>query len=396
MQLLKLALRNILGAGLRTWLNVTALSFSFVVIVFLQGFYQGMNDQVERATVDALYGGGQYWQERYDPYDPLTLESSHAVIPPQLQPLVERGAATPILIHLASIYPEGRYQTVLLKGIDPSQEVLSIPSSLLKPTGGLKGDEAGIPALIGSRMAKSTGLKKGDEITVQWRDIHGTFDARDVTIMDVFRTTVQEIDNEQIWIPLGRLQQMTGTPSQATLMVLNKGLQPPGTVPGWEFKSLDFLLSDLRALVRSKTIGASILYLVLLLLAMLAIFDTQVLSIFHRRKEMGTLMALGMTRSRLIALFTLEGAFHGILAALLATAYGIPLLWYVARVGWELPEAMDQVGFALGERLFPVYTPALVLGTALLVLIVTTIVSYLPTRKIARLKPTEALRGRTL
>ncbi len=395
MQTLRLALRNILGAGLRTWLNVIALSFSFFVIIFLQGFYQGMNDQVERATIDGLYGGGQYWQERYDPYDPLTLEDAHALLPQQLQTLVDKSEATPILIHLASIYPGGRFQSVLLKGIDPSQDVVSIPSSLLRPSGGVEGDDGGIPALIGSRMARTTDLKKGDELTVQWRDVHGTFDARDVTIVDVFRTTVQEIDNGQIWIPLSRLQQITGMPGQATMVVVKKNLQSPGTVSGWDFKSLNFLLSDLRMLVRSKTLGASILYVVLLFLAMLAIFDTQVLSIFHRRKEMGTLMALGMTRTRLIGLFTLEGALHGILAAILATLYGLPLLWYVARVGWELPEAIDQVGFALGERLFPVYTPVLVVGTALLVLIVTTIVSYLPTREIAKLKPTDALRGRT-
>jgi putative ABC transport system permease protein len=396
MQTLRLALRNILGAGLRTWLNVIALSFSFFVIIFLQGFYQGMNDQVERATIDGLYGGGQYWQERYDPYDPLTLEDAHALLPQQLQTLVDKSEGTPILIHLASIYPGGRFQSVLLKGIDPSQDVVSIPSSLLRPSGGVEGDNGGIPALIGSRMAKTTDLKKGDELTVQWRDVHGTFDARDVTIVDVFRTTVQEIDNGQIWIPLDRLQEITGMPGQATMVVVRKNLQSPGKISGWEFKSLNFLLSDLRMLVRSKTLGASILYVVLLFLAMLAIFDTQVLSIFHRRKEMGTLMALGMTRTRLIGLFTLEGALHGILAAILATLYGLPLLWYVARVGWELPEAIDQVGFALGERLFPVYTPVLVVGTALLVLIVTTVVSYLPTRKIAKLKPTDALRGRTL
>jgi putative ABC transport system permease protein len=396
MQTLRLALRNILGAGLRTWLNVIALSFSFFVIIFLQGFYQGMNDQVERATIDGLYGGGQYWQERYDPYDPLTLEDAHALLPQQLQTLVDKSEGTPILIHLASIYPGGRFQSVLLKGIDPSQDVVSIPSSLLRPSGGVEGDNGGIPALIGSRMAKTTDLKKGDELTVQWRDVHGTFDARDVTIVDVFRTTVQEIDNGQIWIPLDRLQEITGMPGQATMVVVRKNLQSPGKISGWEFKSLNFLLSDLRMLVRSKTLGASILYVVLLFLAMLAIFDTQVLSIFHRRKEMGTLMALGMTRTRLIGLFTLEGALHGILAAILATLYGLPLLWYVARVGWELPEAIDQVGFALGERLFPVYTPVLVVGTALLVLIVTTVVSYLPTRKIAKLKPTDALRGRTV
>jgi ABC-type lipoprotein release transport system permease subunit len=55
---------------------------------------------------------------------------------------------------------------------------------------------------------------------------------------------------------------------------------------------------------------------------------------------------------------------------------------------------IDTMGFAIGERLYSTYTPALIFGTTVLVLVVTTIVSYLPTRKIAKLKPTDALRGR--
>ena len=46
----KLALRNLLGAGLRTWLNVFVLSLSFITIIFLQGMYSGMLKQVEVAT----------------------------------------------------------------------------------------------------------------------------------------------------------------------------------------------------------------------------------------------------------------------------------------------------------------------------------------------------------
>jgi ABC-type lipoprotein release transport system permease subunit len=127
---------------------------------------------------------------------------------------------------------------------------------------------------------------------------------------------------------------------------------------------------------------------------MLAIFDTQILSLFRRRKEMGTLMALGMTRGRVIELFTLEGGLHGVLAALVGAVYGIPLLAYTARAGIGMPKMMDSMGFAIGERLYSTYTPGLVLGTTVLVLIVTTIVSFLPTRRIAKLKPTDALRGR--
>jgi putative ABC transport system permease protein len=74
--------------------------------------------------------------------------------------------------------------------------------------------------------------------------------------------------------------------------------------------------------------------------------------------------------------------------------YGIPLLTYAVRIGLPMPNSMDAAGFAIGERLYPAYSAGLVVGTTALVLTITTIVSYLPTRRIARLKPTDALRGR--
>ena len=129
-------------------------------------------------------------------------------------------------------------------------------------------------------------------------------------------------------------------------------------------------------------------------MALLAIFDTQVLAIFRRRKEMGTLMALGLPRGKVIALFTLEGAMHGALALVVGAIYGIPLLIFSAKVGFPIPETMGEMGMALGSTLYPIYGVRLVAGTVLLVLVTVTIVSFLPTRKIARLKPTDALRGK--
>ena len=40
------------------------------------------------------------------------------------------------------------------------------------------------------------------------------------------------------------------------------------------------------------------------------------------------------------------------------------------------------------------YSAVLVAGTTVLVFLLTTIVSYLPTRRIAKLEPTDALRGK--
>lgn len=385
----RLALRNLLGAGLRTWLNVFVLSLSFITIIFLQGMYSGMLRQVEVATVDAEFGGGQYWQAGYDPFDPLSLQDAHAKIPYSLQNLIDQGKATPVLVVQGTVYPDGRVMPALLKGIDPDQNILNFPAKSLN----VGNDE--LPVLIGERMSASANLTKGDTVTIQWRDANGTFDARDARIVEVMGTIVPTIDAGQMWLPLPKLQEIMLMEREATMVIVAEGLQVSDNVAGWPFRDIDFLLNDIRQVVKMRTIGSSFIYVFLLFLAMLAIFNTQVLSIFRRRKEMGTLMALGVTRMQLIRLFTLEGALNGVMAAILAAVYGIPLLVHLARNGIGLPaDFTDQIGWAIGSKLFPTYGAALVLGTTTIVLIVTIVVSFLPTRKIARLKPTDALKGK--
>jgi len=386
---LKLAFRNIMGAGLRTWLNVIVLSMSYVIIIWQQGFLEGWNRQATRDTIAWEIGGGQYWHEAYDPFDPFTLMDSHGVLPAAVQDRVQAGEITPILVSQATIYPEGRIQSVLLKGIDPVQNVLSLP------TGELASEIDEIPAIIGTRMAKNTKLSVGDFVTVRWRDVNGTFDAAEMKIVGTMKTTVGNIDAGQMWVPLNRLQNMLQMPGEATLWVTAKTGTSLGKVDGWVFKDTDFLLEDLRAVLKQKSVGGTIFYIILLFLAMLAIFDTQVFSIFRRQREIGTLIALGMTRSRVIRLFTLEGAIHGVLAALLAAAYGIPLLMYSASKGFPMPQASEGFGMSIAERIFPSYSAGLVGGTTLIVMVTVTIVSFLPTRRIAKLKPTNALRGKT-
>jgi ABC-type lipoprotein release transport system permease subunit len=385
----KLAWRNIVGAGLRTWLNVVVLSLAFVMIIWAQGFVRGMFEYAKHTMIQYEIAGGQFWHPQYDPYDPLTIDEAHGIVPPALERLVEEGQATPVLVAPGAIYPDGRSQNVVLKGIDPAQTEVEMP------TGTLAGEGDGyIPALIGGRMAKQTGLGEGDYVILRWRDAGGTFDAADVRIVAVMSTTLASIDQSQIWIPLERLRTMLRTPGEATFVILRTGTPPPAGAGDWVYRDLDYLLSDVTAMIRSKYVGMAFFYGLLLFMALIAIFDTQVLAVWRRRKEMGTLMALGMVRGRIIALFTLEGALHGLLALVVGALYGIPLLYWTASAGFPLPEIAGEMGFALPERLYPSYGALLVLGTSVLVMIAVTVVSYLPAAKISRLRPTDALRGK--
>jgi len=86
---------------------------------------------------------------------------------------------------------------------------------------------------------------------------------------------------------------------------------------------------------------------VLLLQAMLAVFDTQVLSIFRRQKEIGTHVALVYTRREVAGLFTVEGTMHSVLAALLSAAWGLPSPGRMAANVWKMPVDTSESAWPL-------------------------------------------------
>jgi len=229
---------------------------------------------------------------------------------------------------------------------------------------------------------------------IQWRDAGGTFDASEIYITDVFSVNVPAVDQGQIYIPLDKLQSMLNFDDEATILTYRDSEVARPDVEGWIHKSKQELTKSVDDLIKVKTAGTSIFYFILILLAMLAIFDTQVLSIFRRQKEIGTYIALGYTRREVVGLFTVEGTMHAVLAALLSAAYGLPFLAWQAKVGWTMPMDTSDFGMAIAQTLYPVYSAGLVITTVLIIMTVTAIVSYWPSRRIAKMNPTDALRGK--
>lgn len=384
---LKIAFKNLIGAGLKTWLNVLVLSIAFVIIIFYNGMMDGWDKQAQTDTIAWEIGQGQFWEKDYDPYDPYTLVDAHDIIPPELERQVINKALAPVLIVQGSIYPQGRMQNIQLKGIPADQEILELP------TQALDAETTATPAIIGKHMAEGAKLQLGDQVLLRWRDKNGTFDAREISIVEIFDANVPSIDNGQVWVSLADLEDMTGMQNEATLLVTGKDFEAASPA-NWVFKNHDYLLADLAAIIQSKKGSASVMYVMLLGIALLAIFDTQVFSIFRRQKEIGTYIALGMTRSQVVRLFTIEGGAHSILAALLGAVYGLPLFIYLSKVGIPIPASSQNAGVPISTEIIPTYGAGLIFGTLLLVVISATIVSYLPARKISRMKPTEALKGR--
>jgi putative ABC transport system permease protein len=388
--LFRTALRSLIGNGLKTWLNVFVLSFSFVLIIFMQGLLEGWRRQAVKDAVSWEIAGGQYWSQKYDPYDPFSIDSSAAALPETFKTEYNAHQIEPVLITQGAIYPGGHMHSVLLKGIRPDQHLLALPTNLLKTK-----DSNEIPVIIGMNMAKQSKLKVNDLVTLRWRDVNGTFEAIDIRVAGIFKTSVPTVDVGQIWLPLEQLQKMTLQQNAATILIKSE-LVPVRKLAAWPFKNQKEMTKQTVALVQAKTAGLTIFYFIFLMLALIAIFDTQTLSIFRRQREIGTFVALGMTQSQVVGLFTLEGTMNAMLAIVAGTVYGLPAFVYYAINGLGFGMDTSSFGIPMGDRMYPVFTLKLIIGTIIFIVFITAVVSYLPARKIARMKPTDAIRGKAL
>ena len=389
--LIKIALKNLLGASLRTILNVFVTSFSFFVILLMSGMYDGMLQHAKNVTIDTEIAGGAYWHPNYDPLDPMSFEDAHSVIPNEIKMLVNQQKAFPVLVSQVSIYPGGRIMPAILKGIPPDQNIVNMP------TQSLNGFDSGtIPVLIGKGMANDTKLHVGDSFTIRWLDVNSTYDADEGTVVYIMDSQNFKIDMGHIWLPLDIAQSMLAMEDQATYVTYNKGLTEVNNKGEWINRDVNYLVQDMEAMIEADKPGAQIMFMILLALAAMGIFNAQVLSIFRRGREIGTLMALGMTRLRVVSLFTLEGGLNAILSVIATLIIFGPVLWYFGTSGIPLPIDYSEMGLIIAKRLIPVYSIGLILSTTILVSIIVLIVSYMPSRKISHMKPTDALRGKAI
>ena len=389
--LFKIAIKNLLGAKLRTWLNVFVTALSFFMIILFSAMYDGMREHAKQVTIDTEIAGGAYWHPEYDPLDPMTFEDAHAIPPSAVKALVNQGKAYPVLVSQASIYPNGRIMPVIMKGITPEQNIVNMPTQMLA---GHK--EVNIPVLIGRSMSNDAKLEVGDTFTIRWLDANRTYDADEGTVVHIMDTENFKLDMGHIWIPLEKAQTMLAMEEEATYVTYAEELSIVENKGDWIPRDVKYLIRDMEALIEADEPNAAIMYIILLCFAGMGIFNAQVLSIFRRGKEIGTLMALGMTRSRVVGLFTLEGGLNALLAGIMTVIFFGPLLWYFGVNGiWLGVDYSDgSMGLIVEKYLIPVYSVGLVMTTTIVVSIIVLIVSYLPSRRIARMNPTDALRGK--
>lgn len=379
--ILRLAWRNLIGGGFRTWLNVFILSVVMVTIVGFQGMYNGWQNAGELGRIRWHIADGQFWQEKYDPYDPFSFDESRDALPDG----IDDENTVEFLVSQGVVYPQGRRKTVIINGVETEQNILDLPTEKLSY------EEGRNKMMLGYRMAEKLKVDEGDKLILRWRDKNGRFAAGEFEVVHIFTSSVLTIDQGQIWLSLKQLREMLGEPDKTTYISYAGEKPEPGS--NWLEQTQSKLLSEFRDLIAAKRAGGAFLYMLLLFLAMIAVFDTQVLALFKRRREIGMMMALGVNRSQVMKIFTFEGLLSGFLAIGLGTIWGTPLLIRFAEKGLPVSDMASGFGMdGIADALYPQFSIALVANTLITIMIILLLVSYLPVRSISKLNAVEALR----
>jgi ABC-type lipoprotein release transport system permease subunit len=385
----QIALKNFLRQGMRSFLNVLVTALAMVAVVFNLSLYNGFQDQAVRNMVSTDVARGHYRTTDFDLLAPMEWEDQTFKTPDALSGLSSSDKAE-VLVLQGQIFPNRRLFPVQLRGMEMQQTLLDIPLNKLEEWNAPVDDV--IPIIIGKQMAGKSHLHIGDGVVLRWRDRFGAVDALDAKVVDVVPLINPRIDEGVVWMRLDHLRQITQRAGEVSWVAV-KEFQ--GAIASTEFQVPEILLKDILELIRQDRKYAIIIWAILIFLAGISVFNTQFLNIFKRQREIGTLMAFGMPPSRVVRLFTVEGSLAALAAVIAALILGTIILGWFQSVGLDVSHLAESQ-IPIRENIYLKIEPLEVFLSMLVIVSIMILVAWFPVRKISKVNPTEALRGRAI
>jgi putative ABC transport system permease protein len=135
---------------------------------------------------------------------------------------------------------------------------------------------------------------------------------------------------------------------------------------------------------------SSLLIGVLILIIAVGIMNSMWNAVRERTQEIGTMRAIGMTRSRVLLLFLFEALLLGAGATASGALVGTGVAWALDRAQIVVPsEAASAV--LLSDTLHLAVTPTSLVGSVVVLTLFTTLAALWPSVRAARLRPVQAL-----
>lgn len=256
--------------------------------------------------------------------------------------------------------------------------------------------------LLGEGLARNLGASVNDRVVLMATKPNGGLNAIEVTVGGIFQTSSKTFDDYALRAPLAlaqRLMNVTGVHSWVVLLkhteqtdkVLRELKAKSAdneaaalTFTPW-YKLADFYNKTVVLLSRQMNVLRGMIAVIVVL----SISNTMIANVFERTGEIGTLLALGFRRRRIVDLFLGEGLLLGVFGGMAGLAIGEVLAKIISAFGIPMP---PSPGMSAGFDAQILVTPGLAAGSFLLIIVTAVAASIYPAWRASSLVIVDALR----
>ncbi len=261
--------------------------------------------------------------------------------------------------------------------------------------------------LLGDKLSLFLKAGIGDTIVLLGQGYHGTTAAGKYRINGIVKLPTPDLDNKIVYLPYDICQELYNAPGLLTSLAISikdnddekidnmiseigTKVEPPLKAISWrEMNKL--MINQMDADSKSGMIMIIILYLVIAF----GIFGTILMMTAERRREFGVLVAIGMQKSKLGIVVTLEMIFMGILGIASGIIAALPVIFYgyshPIRFHGEMAKMYEDYGM---EAVMPFLLPDIyIVWQAATVAIIVIVALVYPLRKISKMQVVNSLKA---
>lgn len=401
--LIKLAWKNVWRNRLRSTVVITAIALGLWAGTFISGFSWGMYDQRIREAINNEVSHVQFHHPAFgEELRPELNITNGADLLTDLKKDSEIKAVSGRTITMAMAASARANGGVKVVGIvaGDEQKVTDIASKIKE--GKYLSDDGRNPVVIGAKLAEKLHLRIRSKLVLTFQNQQGDLVSAAFRVSGIYESANAKYDELHLFVRQNDLQGLLGNESSIheIAVVLNdhrkvrdwsqqKQQQHPLLLVQWWGE----IMPELQMAIETfDQIMGIIIFIILLGLAF-GIINTMQMAVLERIKELGMLMAVGMSRKRIFGMIMLETAMLMLVGAPLGLALGWLTIALSGTYGIDLSlyaEGLASYGFN------PVVYPSLefpkYLNILIQVVIVTVIAALIPARRALRLNPVDAIR----
>ena len=398
--------RNLARNRRRALIALVTVGVGVISLLLAEGFIQWIFWGMREATIQSQLGHVQVMRPGYlragaaDPYAyvlPENLPQRREIeSTPGVKLVAPRLAVTGLISHGETTIG------FVADGVDPQKQKEAELSQALRIVAGRNlADGSAKEVVLGRGLARSLNVQPNATVALLVTTPGGGINAVEATVAGIFVSTNQAYDDSALHLPIDMAQSLMRVDGAHVWLILldetertdhyleqfRNRFPPPAN-------KLEFVPWYQQADFYNKTVALfsqqmNVLRLIIGCIIVLSISNMLVMNVLERTGEIGTMLAIGFKRNKILRLFAIEGFLLGLAGASLGLAIGYGLAELISAIGIPMPPppGMEE-GYTGKIRV----TLSVMMNAFLIAFITSSLAGLYPAWKASRLQIIDALR----